>query len=311
MKVVIAGGTGFLGSCLVEHFEAQGHEAIVLSRNQVGPSVKQWDGKSIGPWATEIDGADLLINMAGRSVNCRYTPEHKAEIYASRLDSTRVLGEAISLAKRPPKVWMNSSTATIYRHAEDRPMDEASGEYGKDFSVDVAKKWEATFYSSDTPNTRKVALRSAIVMSQGKGLALDHFLMLAKRGLSGRQGSGNQMVSWVHITDWLRAIDWIYDHAELEGSINISSPNPLPNRTFMAELRRAAGVAFGLPLPVGLLKIGTLLIGTEAELVLKSRWVLPHRLQSSGFKFDFPIWAQAAEDLVGPRRNPALIARTL
>ena len=300
MKVVIGAGNGFLGSRLAEHLVGKGAEVTILTRTPGKGEL--WDGKSLGPWAATLEDADLLVNLAGRSVNCRYTPENKAEIYASRLDSTRVLGEAIAACKRPPRVWMNSSTATIYRHAEDRPMDEATGEYGEGFSVDVAQKWEQVFYESPTPNTRKIALRSAIVMGAGEGLAFDHFLKLTKIGLGGRQGSGNQMVSWVHITDWLRAIDWIYGHPELNGSINISAPNPVKNSRFMGELRKAVGISFGIPLPVWMLEIGTYFMRTETELVLKSRWVLPNRLNESGFQFKFPTWPEAAKDLL---KHPA------
>jgi hypothetical protein len=231
----------------------------------------QWDGKTLGPWRETLENADVVVNLAGRSVNCRYNEKNKAEIYASRLDSTRILGEAIRDTASQPKLWLNSSTATIYRHAEDRPMDEATGELGTGFSCDVAQKWEKTFFDADTPRVRKVALRSAIVMGKDAGSAFGHYRIVVKAGLGGAEGNGRQMVSWIHIKDWLRAVDWIIDHPELAGIVNVSSPEPLANHEFMAVTRHAFGVPVGLPLPAWMLAIGAVFLRTETELILKSR----------------------------------------
>ena len=307
MKIVIPGGTGFLGTALAKHFHNRGDEVVVLSRKpQDTKPWKEiaWDGKALGDWVKEIEGADVVVNLAGRSVNCRYNARNKEEIYNSRLDSTKVIGEAIAAARTKPKLWINSSTATIYRHAEDRPMDEDSGEIGHDFSMNVAQNWERVFREAKVPFVRKVALRSAIVLDNVHGSAFWHELMLARKGLGGRYGSGRQMVSWVHIQDWLRAIDWIILHRDLEGPINVASPHPVTNNEFMRTLREVAGVKVAIPLYPWMLEIGAFFLRTETELLLKSRWVLPKRLLDSGFKFQFPIWESAAQDLVRRQLQP-------
>jgi uncharacterized protein (TIGR01777 family) len=256
MKVILPGGSGHIGHILARHFHQRGDEVVVLSRN---PAVElwrvvQWNANTLGDWTPELEGTDLVINLAGRSVNCRYNAANRKEILDSRVNSTRVLGEAIAQCTRPPKLWMNSSTATIYRHSLDCPMDE-NGELGGQelnvpetwrFSIEVATRWEKTFFSAPTPFTRRVALRSAMVMSADHDGVFDVLLRLARRGLGGSAGSGDQFVSWIHAIDFVRAIDFIIDHDSIDGPINISSPNPLPNRDFMRVLREAAGVSFGL-----------------------------------------------------------------
>jgi len=309
MKVIIPGGTGFLGTKLAEHFHQRGDEVIVLSRHlQPNKPWKEipWDGKTLGDWANQFENSDLVVNLAGRSVNCRYNARNKEEIYRSRLDSTKVVGEAIAQCHHQPKLWINSSTATIYRHAEDHAMDEDNGEIGHDFSMNVAQNWERACREAKVPFVRKVALRSAIVMDNVHGSALWYELMLARKGLGGRYGTGKQMVSWVHIEDWLRAIDWIVLHPELEGPVNVCSPNPVPNTEFMRDLREAAGIRFALPLYRWMLEIGAFFLRTETELLLKSRWVIPKKLLDSEFKFLYPTWESAARDLVG---QPATAAR--
>jgi len=314
LRIVIAGGTGHLGTILAEHVQRAGHSVTVLSRSP-HPSpwpIILWDGETLGDWASQLERADVLINLAGRSVNCRYTPANRASIMNSRVRSTRVLGEAIGRLANPPLLWMNSSTATIYRHSLDVPMDEDTGEFGGHepgapetwrFSIEVARNWEDVFFSAVSPRTRKIALRSAVVMSLGRGGAFDILLRLVRFGLGGAVGSGQQYVSWIHDVDFARAIDYLICNDKIEGPINIASPNPLPNRHFMRELRRAYGISIGLPAPEWLLEIGTRLLQTESELVLKSRRVVPGRLLRSGFQFAFPEWHSAAADLVSRWRE--------
>ena len=266
-----------------------------------------WDAVSIGAWAGEIENADLVINLAGRSVNCRYTPVNRREITESRTKSTQILGEAIRMSSHPSKMWMNASTATIYRHAFDRPMDETTGEIGGKepnapdtwrFSIDVARSWEEAFFSSPAPTTRKIALRSAMVMSPDRGGVFDTLLRLVRFRLAGASGSGKQFVSWIHDRDFLKSIDYLLAHDDLDGAINLASPNPVPNAEFMAALRKAWGTRIGLPAAEWMLEIGAVFIRTETELILKSRRVVPGRMLAHGFTFDFPQWPLAAQDLV-------------
>src|SRR5690606_13547292 len=217
-----------------------------------------WDGHSLGEWTAALEGADLLINLAGKSVNCRYTEANKAAIFASRTNSTSILGEAVQQAKNPPALWINSASATIYRHAEDRPMDEATGEMENDFSVQVCKKWEKTFNDITLPHTRKVVLRIAVTLGKQGGV-MTPYLNLVKFGLGGHQGSGRQMFSWVHIEDVARMMEWLYEHPECSGTYNCSAPNPVTNKTFMQTLRKTAGHAYGLPACEWRLQIGAAL----------------------------------------------------
>jgi uncharacterized protein (TIGR01777 family) len=281
------------------YFARRGWEVIVLSRRAGAAGTIAWDGRTLGPWAQEIDGADVVLNLAGRSVNCRYTAANRAEILRSRVESTQVIGEAIRRAPRPPRVWLNSSTATIYRHAEDRPQDETTGEIGSGFSIDVATAWEKAFFDSATPpSVRKVAMRSAMVMGEGVGGPFNVFHTLARLRLGGRMGSGRQYVSWVHILDFCRAIEFLIERDDLCGVVNIASPHPLPNRAFMRDLRRAIDVRIGLPATQWMLEIGAFILRTETELPLKSRFVVPRRLLEAGFTFLHPDWPEAAADLV-------------
>lgn len=300
MRVVLSGGNGYLGRGLAERWVKAGHDLVVLSRSPVGRPWREvaWDGETLGDWAGEIDGANVLVNLAGRSVNCRYNDFNKGVIRSSRVDSTRVLGEAVALCSHPPCVWLNSSTATIYRHAEDRAMDDETGEIGHGFSVDVATAWEQEFFSANTPGTRKVALRTAMVMGRGAGGPFSVYETLVRRGLGGRMGDGRQMVSWVHFEDFARAIEFLIG-SEDAGTVNVCAPGPLRNDAFMKEICTAMGVKFALPSPRWLLEVGALLIGTETELPLKSRWVVPSRLLCEGFEFKFQTWPQAVRNLTG------------
>jgi uncharacterized protein (TIGR01777 family) len=316
LRIVLPGGSGQVGQVLARHFQERGHHVTVLTR---GPytapwQTVHWDGVSEGEWTEQLEGADVCINLAGRSVNCRYTAENRRQIYDSRIDTTKLLGVAIGQMADPPKLWLNASTATIYRHALDRPMDEATGELGGsergaaktwNFSIKVAKDWEAAFFAADTPHTRKVALRSAITFSPVPGNAFAILLKLVQMSLGGTQGNGRQFVSWIHERDFARAIEFIIAHEELQGVVNVAAPNPLPNREFMAALRDAWGMPNGLPAPALLMELGALFLRTESELVLKSRRVVPGRLLDAGFEFEYPEWPAAAEDLVAQwrRRN--------
>jgi uncharacterized protein (TIGR01777 family) len=309
MRVVIPGGSGQLGQILAAHLHGKGDDVTVIARNP-DPRVPWrsivWDGRTLGPWATAFDGADLVINLAGRSVNCRYTAENSRIIKESRTETTRLVGQAIANATRPPPLWMNASTATIYRHTFDRAMDEATGELGGNepdaprtwrFSIDVAKSWEDAFFEAVAPQTRKIALRCAIVMGPQRGGTFDILLGLVRRGLGGTMGSGKQFFSWVHDADLCRSIDFLVARDYLDGIVNISAPNPLPNREFMRILREAWGARIGLPATEWMIEVGTFFMRSESELVLKSRRVIPTRLLEAGFAFEFRNWPEAAADL--------------
>jgi len=308
MRIVIPGGTGQVGTILARAFHARGDEVIVLSREpETAPwRVVKWDAETLGDWAAELEGADAVINLAGRSVNCRYNAENRKLITESRVKSTQVLGEAIAGASRPPRVWLQASTATIYGHRYDAPNDEATGIIGGsepnapdtwNFSIDVVTSWERVLNESVTPHTRKVLLRSAIIMSPDRGGAFDMLLALARFGLGGRAGDGRQYVSWIHDQDFIRSIFWLIEHDEVEGPVNLAAPNPLPNSEFMQALRKALGIRVGLPATAWMLEIGAFLLRTETELILKSRRVVPGRLLDAGFVFQFPTWEEAARDL--------------
>jgi hypothetical protein len=310
-KVVIGGSTGFMGSFLIPRLKADGREVVTVSRS--GADVGWGDQAAID---RAVDGATLVIGLAGKSVNCRYTPENRAEIFRSRLDTTASLSTAIARADDPPALWVNSSTATIYRHAEDRPMTESTGEIGSGFSVEVAKAWEQALFADDLPGTRRVALRSAIVL--GHGGVLDPLKNLARLGLGGAQHDGRwpvgrarraagtghfpgarrgrQRFSWVHVEDVARIIDFLERTPELEGPVNAAAPNPVDNAAFMATVRRVLGARVGLPMPRWMLEIGAIGMRTETELILKSRWVLPEKLTAAGFEFRYPTLEAAVRE---------------
>jgi uncharacterized protein len=308
MKVVIPGGTGQVGSVLARAFQRDGHEVVVLSRKPVaGPwRAVAWDAETVGDWARELEGADAVINLAGRSVNCRYNAANRRTIVDSRVKSTTAVGKAIAQATRPPRVWLQASTATIYAHRYDAPNDEATGILGGTeasapdtwrFSIDVARGWERAADEARTPQTRKVLLRSAMVMSPDPGGIFDTLLRLVRFGLGGTSGDGRQYISWIHDEDFIRAIHWVIEHGEMAGPVNLAAPEPLPNAAFMRTLRQAWGTRIGLPATAWMLEIGAVFLRTETELILKSRRVVPGRLLGSGFSFRFPSWRAAAEDL--------------
>ncbi|QEC42218.1 epimerase [Pseudobacter ginsenosidimutans] len=352
-KIILAGGTGFIGQELARHFGKDNH-VVILTRKSVQSSNNRysnklltaadgynitywrWDGKHVEKhWANEVDGSDIVINLAGKSVNCRYNKKNRARIISSRVDATRALGKAIKQVTRSPQLWINTASATIYRHAQDYPQDEFNGEIceekdmnmpysfldrcrrnfnkcaltlrgrrnstayrdlEKDFSIQVCLAWEKAMNEITVPHTRKIIFRTAITL--GKAGVMVPFLNLAKWGLGGRQGNGNQMFSWVHIHDVCAAIEWCYDHPETEGVYNLSAPNAIPNTAFMATLRKLTGHKFGLPAYDWMLELGATLIGTETELILKSRWVYPGRLLETGFRFRYNHIEDALQNIV-------------
>lgn len=300
-KIIIAGGTGFLGECLSKYFLQKRYEVVILSRvkkpDQAPLYYQQWDGKTLGNWAKSLEDAEAVINLTGKSVDCRYTTRNKQLIYSSRLDATRVLGMAIAECEHPPKVWINAASATIYRHSLDKAMDETTGEIGEGFSVDVCEKWEQTFNDQQVPKTRKVILRIAIVLGYKSG-ALQPLRNLVRIGLGGKQGSGAQKFSWIHEQDFVKIVDFVIENEDIEGVYNVAAPNPVTNKELMQMLRNALKIRFGIPTPAWLLKIGAVLISTETELILKSRYVIPDKLLKRSYVFDYPKLEEAIEDLV-------------
>jgi hypothetical protein len=314
MRIVIPGGSGQVGQVLARHFHSEGHDVTVLTRSPKPAPWRTitWDGASAGDWEQSLDGSDVCINLAGRSVNCRYDPANRSEILSSRVNSTRILGKVIAALAHPPAVWLNSSTATIYRHELERPNDELTGVLGGNepgapdtwnFSIGIARAWEAAFHETPTPRTRKVALRSAMTFSPDRGGVFDVFLSLVRRGLGGAVGSGRQYVSWIHDTDYIRAVEFLVANDSLDGAVNLASPNPLPNRDFQRALSEAWGTRIGLPTTEWMVGVGTFFMRTESELVLKSRRVVPTRLLAAGFTFQHPTWPEAARDLVARWRE--------
>ena len=316
MKIVIPGGTGQIGAILCRAFSATNDEVVVLSRNAAALSScrsVQWDGKTVCDWAAELEGADVVINLAGKSVNCRYGERNRREIMDSRLDSVGAIRRAIEDAKRPPRVWLQAATATIYAHRYDAPNDDFTGLIGGNepgapdtwhFSIDVAKAWESAVNErGKLPHTRTVIMRSAMTMSPDRGGIFARLLGLVRLGLGGYADDGRQFVSWIHEYDFVRAIRFLIENEDLSGAINISSPNPLSNSEFMRELRRAWGTKIGLPASRWLLEIGAFFMRTETELILKSRWVVPGRLLQHGFDFRFPHWRDAAMELCARYRR--------
>ena len=308
MKVVIPGGSGQVGTILARALHREGHDIVVLSRRpHVQPwRVVPWDGATLGNWQNEINGCDVVLNLTGRSVNCRYTPANREEILQSRVLSTRVVGQAIAMAARKPRVWLQASTATIYAHRYDSPNDEHFGILGGDepgapdswrFSIEVAQRWERAFEEAVVDGTRKVALRSAMTLSPDAGGVFDTLLGLARRGLGGSAGDGRQFMSWIHHEDFTAAVRWLIDRNDIDGVVNVAAPNPLPNAEFMQILREACGVRVGLAATRWMLELGALFMGTETELILKSRRVVPARLLEHGFKFKYSDWRDAALDL--------------
>ncbi len=299
-KLLIAAGTGFLGQVLVNHFKNKFDEIVILTRGKSqtidGIKYVNWNARTFTGWEKELENSTVLINLAGKSVDCRYTKENKKEILWSRIESTKILNKAVLKCQNPPKHWLNSSTATIYRFSLDKQMDEVDGEIGNDFSINVALSWEKAFFKTETPNTLKTALRTSIVLGKNGG-AFIPLKALTKIGFGGKQGKGNQFVSWIHEDDFANAVNFIMEK-EITGVINIVSPTPIRNVDFMQKLRKAVGFPFGIPLNKFFLEIGSFIIRTETELVLKSRNVVPKRLLENGFEFKFGEIDKAFRDLI-------------
>jgi len=304
--VVIFGGNGFLGRYLSRHFARNGREVVVIARNKKGWSgdgmFLEWDGENAGSWAYALEGAELVINLAGRSVDCRYNKANKDEILSSRVASTQAIGQAIARCRIPPQLWINSSTATWYRHAEDKPQDEWDGEAGEGFSHEVAAAWEDAFFSAKIPaETRKVAIRTGMVLANEPDTVYDILSSLTRKALGGTMGSGNQKVSWIHMEDFLRGVEFIMRDPFLEGLVNLTSPEFPSNRNWMRYFRETLGMPVGIPATKWLLAVGAVFMDTEAELILKSRWAEPLRLREAGFRWRHASPAEAIEDLEGRR----------
>ncbi|MFN8525737.1 MAG: DUF1731 domain-containing protein [Chloroflexota bacterium] len=315
MRVVVAGGAGQLGRVIVRALRADGNEVTVLSRRSASSTdTIWWDGRTLGPWADALDGADVLINLAGRSVSCRYTKHNLREMLDSRVESTRVLGQAIARVCRPPAVWLQASTATIYAHTYGPPHDEASGVIGGgepdvprywQTSVDIALAWERELYAAEAPATRKVALRTGFVMTNEPDGAFLLLAKLARWGLGGPIAGGEQFVSWIHQDDFVSALRFLIDRSDISGVVNVVSPTPLPHADLMAGLRQVVGTCFGIPASRALMEVAAWVHRTDSELILKSRRVAPARLSEAGFQFAFPVWAAAARDLLDQGRRAA------
>jgi uncharacterized protein (TIGR01777 family) len=321
LRIVLPGGSGQVGRMLALFFQERGHHVTVLTR---GPytapwQTVHWDGQTLGPWVETLEGADVCIHLSGRNINCRYTARNRRELYDSRIGPTRLLHQAFACLVNPPRLWMNASTATIYRHSILKAMDEATGEIGGNelisprrrapekwnWTVQLSKDWESAFFATATPRTRKIALRTSLVFSPAPGSVFATLSHLVRAGLGGTQGNGRQLVSWMHESDYARALEFLIQHEDIDGPVNLSAPQPLTNREFMAALREAWEMPNGLPAPAALLAIGMFFLRTEPELVLKSRYVVPGRLLDAGFQFQFPTWPEAAADLVRQWRQRA------
>ena len=310
---MIPGGTGHVGRAVARSFSAEGHQVVVLSRTPRPEKWRSvaWDGKTAGAWQRELEGADALLNLAGHTVDCRYTPANRARIFASRLDSTRAVGTAIAQCAHPPRVWLQASTATIYAHTFGPAHDETGLLGGSEpdapdtwrFSIEVATRWEEALAEIATPRTRKVALRSAMTMSPARGGVFGTLSLLARLGLGGPVAGGRQFVSWIHEDDFLAALRFLIARDDFSGAVNVAAPNPLPYTEFMRALRRAWGMPIGLPATRWMLEAAAFVLRTESELVLKSRRVVPGRLLQGGFAFAHPEWPAAAQDLVARLRN--------
>jgi hypothetical protein len=322
LRIVLPGGSGEVGQMLASHFQQLGHHVTVLTRGPYSASWQtvHWDGETVGPWTEYLEGADLCINLAGRSVNCRYTLANRRAIYLSRIHSTQLIGRVIAGLADPPRLWINASAATLYKRTLDAngidlPLNENSAvevnaaagaepwSNRRGFTARVVRDWEAAFFAAETPRTRKIALRSAVVLSPTPGSAFGVLSNLVRASLGGKQGNGRQFVTWIHEADYARAIEFLQAHEELEGPINFTAPNPLPNREFMAALRDAWDVPNGIPAPALAIKLGAILLRTEPELVLQSCRAVPSRLLEAGFEFEFPEWPEAAEDLARQWKN--------
>ncbi|MGG7468906.1 TIGR01777 family oxidoreductase [Chryseobacterium arthrosphaerae] len=297
MKILIAGGTGFLGENLEKYFKDKGNQVYILTRQPERENEIYWDARAIGEWKSALEKTDVLINLTGKSVDCRYDEKNKQEIYTSRIDSTAILQEAVDQCLNPPGIWLNASSATIYVHSEKHLNTEENGIIGDDFSMNICKSWEKEFFKTNTREVRKIALRTSIVLGNNGG-AFPKLRMITKLGLGGKQGRGNQMVSWIHINDFCKAVEWIIQHENISGAINVTAPAPLSNSVMMEKLRKKLKVPFGLNAPVWQLEIASIFLKTETELLLKSRNVYPENLLKSGFTFSYSTFDETLNNLL-------------
>lgn len=300
-KLVIAGGTGFLGNSLIDYFGDRFEEVVVLTRHARSAKGRvryvAWDAETLGPWARELEGAELVINLCGKSVDCRYTKANREVIFSSRLDSTAIMGKAISQCGQAPGLWINAASATIYRHSEDTPMTEAGGEIGTGFSVEVCKAWERVFETAATPRTRKLNLRIGLALGMEGGV-LPKLLQMVKLGLGGTMGNGRQLVSWLHVLDFCRMVDWCLQNATVHCIYNCSAPQPVSNKNMMRLLRQELHRPIGLPAAAWMLEIGAFVMRTETELMLKSRYAVPARAEQEGFEFKYKDFGSCIKDLI-------------
>jgi len=297
MKIIIAGGTGFLGENLEKYFTEKGDQVFILTRKPKRKNEIYWNASELGEWQNILDGSDVLINLTGKSVDCRYHDKNKKEIYASRINSTKILQDAVDQCKIKPKIWLNASSATIYIHSETQLNTEKNGIIGDDFSMNICKSWEKEFFSVQNEEVRKVALRTSIVLGRDGG-AFPKLRMITKLGLGGKQGRGEQKVSWIHIDDFCRAVEWVIRHEDISEVINITSPEPVSNNELMTTMRKLLKIPFGLNAPVWQLEIASVFLGTETELLLKSRNVYPEKIMRSGFQFTYFNLEAALKDLL-------------
>lgn len=297
MKIIIAAGTGFLGKNLEKYFTEKGNQVYILTRNPKRKNEILWDAKTLGEWKTLLENSDVLINLAGKPVDCRYTDKNKQEIYDSRINSTKILQQAVDNCINKPKIWLNASSATIYVHSETQLNTEENGIIGDDFSMNICKSWEKEFFKTENEETRKVVLRTSIVLGNNGG-AFTKLKLITKLGLGGKQGRGNQNVSWIHIDDFCKAVEYIIENENISGEINVTAPNPLSNEEFMRKLRKEMKIPLGLNAAAWQLEIASILLKTETELLLKSRNVYPEKLMKSGFNFTYPDVETAFKDLV-------------
>lgn len=295
-KIIIAGGTGFLGKALEQYFLNRGDAVYILTRQPKAPNHIKWDAITKGVWANTLEGANLLINLTGKSVDCRYTDKNKREILHSRIESTKVLNEVIQQLEKPPSVWINAGSATIYDHAEEHLNTETNGIIGNDFSMNVCKQWEAEFFKTSIPQVRKIVIRTSIVLGKDGG-AYPKIKQITQFGLGGKQGKGTQKVSWIHIADFCRAVQFLIENDNVSGKVNVTAPQPESNKSLMKLFRKKVNVPFGLSQPAFLLAIGAWLLRTETELLLKSRNVYPEKLLDNGFTFRFPKLSLAVDNL--------------
>ncbi|REC46614.1 TIGR01777 family oxidoreductase [Chryseobacterium pennipullorum] len=297
MKIIIAGGTGFLGENLEKYFTEKGNRVYILTRNPKRSNEIFWDVKTMGEWKNRLENADVLINLTGKSVDCRYHEKNRQEIYSSRIESTNILQKAVDGCSEKPKVWLNASSATIYVHSEKHLNTEENGIIGDDFSMNICKSWEKEFFKVTHDDVRKVALRTSIVIGNHGG-AFPKLRQVTRWGLGGKQGRGNQWVSWIHIDDFCKAVELIIENKNMTGPINVTAPKPISNEEMMQILRKQMNMPFGLNAPVWQLELASLFLKTETELLLKSRHVYPEKLIKTGFTFSFPDWEGAVFNLL-------------